>query len=481
MHVVAEHGALVRVRIEVVVAGLAAELGPDRAQDVVTRGLERVLAGPHLADDLEPRIAAAGVDAEQSPAGAQGPGQRSDDAGGLEFHRHPRAIGLGGDDEVVVGPHAALAGDDVVEQEAKIVAVDDERHGALVDGVACFRRMLGLPDLGEQRLQGLDLLAELRGRAARERHLVPDERGGGGERLRRQPGGLRVVHVGDHQHGRRVLVEAVGHLVEAQPRILEADLLAHHVERQRRKAAVHLAHDAGQDRAVAHAGIEHAHRRRLGMQMGEFHADAAGDDLFLRARIDEQQVFLPVVEEAEIARRRPLRAGGFDVEARQPRDPQQRHQFTRGGGGLHPLAVQEFADPLQRLRGDAGTVAQPRDEFAIVHRMSAEGGFGHPCPPAKLRDAVQQTGPGIGGRHGLALLGCGSKPRNFRGILASAPLGEQPQSRGVVSWDVSHIHILSRLRRPIATARLLAAMPRVARADQQAPRAQACRAPTHRS
>ena len=84
--------------------------------------------------------------------------------------------------------------------------------------------------------------------------------------------------------------------------VLQADLLADHVERQRREAAVHLAHDAGQHRAVAHAGVEHAQGRRLGMQVGQLHADAARDHLLLAAGVDEQQVLLPVVEEAEIAR-----------------------------------------------------------------------------------------------------------------------------------------------------------------------------------
>ena len=37
------------------------------------------------------------------------------------------------------------------------------------------------------------------------------------------------------------------------------------------------------------------------MDVGELEADAVGDLPFLRAGVDEQQIFLPVVEEAEIA------------------------------------------------------------------------------------------------------------------------------------------------------------------------------------
>ena len=66
---------------------------------------------------------------------------------------------------------------------------------------------------------------------------------------------------------------------------------------------MHLAHDPGQHRAIAHAGVEHANGRRLGMQVGELHADAPRNHLLLAAGVDEQQILLPVVEEAEIARR----------------------------------------------------------------------------------------------------------------------------------------------------------------------------------
>ena len=100
-----------------------------------------------------------------------------------------------------------------------------------------------------------------------------------------------------------MLEEAVRHFLQRQPDIFETDFLADDVERHVREAVVHRAHHPHQHGAVADAGIEHAHRRRPRMQMGELFGDAVGDLPFLAAGIDEQQIFLPVVEEAEIALR----------------------------------------------------------------------------------------------------------------------------------------------------------------------------------
>ena len=72
-----------------------------------------------------------------------------------------------------------------------------------------------------------------------------------------------------------------------------------------RKAVVHRPHHAHHNRAVANPGVEDADRRRTRMDMGEFFGDAVGDLPFLAASIDEEQVFLAVVEETEI----PLRIG----------------------------------------------------------------------------------------------------------------------------------------------------------------------------
>src|SRR6185312_16517628 len=80
-----------------------------------------------------------------------------------------------------------------------------------------------------------------------------------------------------------------------------ADLLPRDVEWHGGEAVVHRAHGARQYRAVAHSGIEHAQRRRPRVDVRELHADALGDHPFLAAGRNEQQVFLAVVVEAEIA------------------------------------------------------------------------------------------------------------------------------------------------------------------------------------
>ena len=85
VHVVAEHGARVGVGVEVVVARILAQLGAHRAQQVVAVGLERVLLRPDLAHDLQARVAAAGMDAEQAPARPERAHQRRDHALRLEF------------------------------------------------------------------------------------------------------------------------------------------------------------------------------------------------------------------------------------------------------------------------------------------------------------------------------------------------------------------------------------------------------------
>ena len=251
--------------------------------------------------------------------------------------------------------------------------------------------MPGLPDLGQERLQRLDLLAELGGRAAGQRHLVPHQRGGGGERLGRQPRRLGVVHVGDDQHGRRVLVEAVGHLVEGEPGVLEADLLADDVEGQRRQAAVHLAHDAGEHRAVAHAGVEHAHRRRLGVQVGELQADAARHHLLLAAGVDEQQILLAVVEEAEVARGRALARRPISPPGAASPPTRSSCISSRGATGASTPWLVRKALTRSSVSGVMRAPSRRRETnlpSLTARRPNVE--FGHAGAPAEFRNAVQQ-------------------------------------------------------------------------------------------
>ncbi len=81
----------------------------------------------------------------------------------------------------------------------------------------------------------LDLLGVLVRGLALEAHLVPVERGRGLDVARHQPRRLGIVEVRDDEHGRGMLDEAVRHLLEAEPHVLEADLLGDHEERHGRE------------------------------------------------------------------------------------------------------------------------------------------------------------------------------------------------------------------------------------------------------
>ena len=182
-------------------------------------------------------------------------------------------------------------------------AVDHQHDRALVDRVASLGADARLPVLRQERHEIGDLLLELMSRGAGERRFAPDHAGSGVERFDREPRCVRVGEVGQHQHGRGMLAETVGHLLQRKAHVLEADLLADHVERHMRETVVHCAQHAQHHSAVADAGIEHAHGRRARMDVGELERDAIGDHPLFAAGIDEEEIFLPVVEEAEVALR----------------------------------------------------------------------------------------------------------------------------------------------------------------------------------
>ena len=103
-----------------------------------------------------------------------------------------------------------------------------------------------------------------------------------------------------------MLEEPVRHLLHGEADIFETDLLADDVKRHMRKTVVHLAHHARKHGAVAYACIKYPNRRWPRVDVGEFEADTLCDHPLLAAGIDEQKIFLPVVEEAEV----PLRVFG---------------------------------------------------------------------------------------------------------------------------------------------------------------------------
>ena len=136
---------------------------------------ERMIAGPHLLDDLHARIMAVRMDRDQPAARTERPGERRNHPFGLECQRGPRPIWLRGHDQVVTGDRAAGARNGRVEQEAVIGAIDDQHDGALIHRIAGLGADSRLPVLGQERHQVGDLLLEPIGGFADQRLLVPDQ------------------------------------------------------------------------------------------------------------------------------------------------------------------------------------------------------------------------------------------------------------------------------------------------------------------
>src|SRR5262245_41512046 len=197
------------------------------------------------------------------------------------------------------------------------------------------------------------------------------------------------------------------------------------------------------------------------MHIGDLKRDAAGDHPFFAAGIDEQQVLLPVVEEAEVALRVALagrrRRGRGDGGARFARALDDGGTRDRGPVGLH-----EAADAVERLGGDAAAVAQPRSELAVIDGAPAEGRFRKSAVPAIVGDFLQQVlrvhglyastfrsdlraprlGDGLGG-------GAGTGPQRTKRADVRQPQ-KVPPRRWEGKWDISQRQkrlILSRNRR----------------------------------
>ncbi len=71
--------------MEAEIARVLAELSLHRAQQLMAVGDERILARPDTLDDLQPRIVAVAVHAEQPPARTERARQRRHDAACLEL------------------------------------------------------------------------------------------------------------------------------------------------------------------------------------------------------------------------------------------------------------------------------------------------------------------------------------------------------------------------------------------------------------
>ena len=175
MHLVAEERASIGVGGEVIVATDATELDLGCAQQLMTIGLERVLARPDLSDDFEPGIIAMGMDDDQPATWRQSPSQRRQYPLCLELDRSAGPVWLRGNNEIVIGDCRAAPRPHLVEQKFVVVAVKNEHDRPVVDRVATPRADARAPMFGEKRLQIGDLLFEFVRRRASQRHLVPHQ------------------------------------------------------------------------------------------------------------------------------------------------------------------------------------------------------------------------------------------------------------------------------------------------------------------
>ncbi len=240
-----------------------------------------------------------------------------------------------------------------------------------------------------------------------------------------------------------MLVEAVRHLLEGEPRVLQADLLADDVERQRREAPMHLAHHARQHGAVAHAGVEHAQRRRRRMQVLQLEPDAVGDRLLLAAGVDEQQVLLPVVEEAEVARGRILR-----LRTRRPAASAAPASRAAGASARAarsaPLTPCVVRNSLTRSSVSGVILAPSRSRATNFPSFTARRPkveFGHVGPAAELRNAVQQPdsllhrlvslSDSLSGRVGQTLTGTHRGTTTTNGVHGIVGLFPLPREAGM--------------------------------------------------
>ncbi len=135
---------------------------------------------------------------------------------------------------------------------------------------------------------------------------------------------------------------------------------------------MHRAHHPRQHGAVAAAGVEHPQRRRPRMDAGQFQRHPLGDHPLLAAGVDEQQIFLPVLEKAKIATR-------VALLQRHLKSARRRHAARRGRRDIG-------LDAIERIDGDALALAQPLHQLAVIDRPPPEGRFRHVRAAAELRD-----------------------------------------------------------------------------------------------
>ena len=264
-----------------------------------SRRLERLLVGPHLADDFHAGVLTGGLNGDHAPAGSKRRRQRRQHGAHLDVHRVTRTVGLRGDNQIVTQIAAALARNDRVQHEFLIAPVEHQHRRLLVERIAGLLAGAHLPPVLQQRPQRVDLGFELMGRAAIEGHLAPMERRLLLLGVRAQARRLGVMHVGHDDHHVRMLGETVRQLLQGQAQILDADLLAHHHKGHIGKRLVQPPEGTCQHGAVAGPRVEQMQRRRLRHHVGNFRTHLLRHGPLLTAGGDEHQVLLAVIEEAK--------------------------------------------------------------------------------------------------------------------------------------------------------------------------------------
>ena len=112
-----------------------------------------------------------------------------------------------------------------------------------------------------------------------------------------------------------------------------------------RKARVHCAHHPRQHGAVAHAGIEDAQGRRPRMDTRKFKRNALGNDPLFGTGMNEQKIFLPVLEKPEVA----ARVAPF----------QRRHILWWRGRTARQAITEKGVDAIESIGRDTLAFAQP--------------------------------------------------------------------------------------------------------------------------
>src|SRR5580692_3286603 len=111
------------------------------------------------------------------------------------------------------------------------------------------------------------------------------------------------------------------------------------------------------------------------MDAGEFQRHPFRDHPLFAAGMDEQQVFLPVLEKPEIAPWIALL--GRDLQSARRRCPA-RHRSSDIG-----------LDALEGVDGDALALAQPMHQLAVIDRPPTEGRFGNIVMAAKFGNLAE--------------------------------------------------------------------------------------------